>query len=47
MDKIAVFGSSDHARVIYEVLDNIGSNVIAYGTPAKVIRKREVGEKYL
>ncbi|QNF28483.1 acetyltransferase [Metabacillus elymi] len=29
------------------VLNNIDSQVVAYGTPAKVIRYREKGEKYL
>jgi sugar O-acyltransferase (sialic acid O-acetyltransferase NeuD family) len=29
------------------VLSAIGSNVIAYGLPAKVIRSRQVGERYL
>jgi sugar O-acyltransferase (sialic acid O-acetyltransferase NeuD family) len=29
------------------VLKDIDSQVIAYGTPAKVMRKREIGERYL
>ena len=29
------------------VTKNIPDNVLAYGTPAKIIRKREIGEKYL
>lgn len=29
------------------VMNDIGDNVIAYGTPAKVIRKRAIGESYL
>ena len=29
------------------VTKDIPNNVLAYGTPAKIIRKREIGEKYL
>jgi acetyltransferase-like isoleucine patch superfamily enzyme len=29
------------------VINDIGSHVIAYGTPAKVVRNRIQGEKYL
>lgn len=29
------------------IVNNFSDNVIAYGVPAKLIRKREIGEKYL
>ncbi|WP_396633446.1 NeuD/PglB/VioB family sugar acetyltransferase [Maribacter sp. R86514] len=29
------------------VVDHFGNNIVAYGSPAKIIRKRDVGESYL
>ncbi len=37
----ALIGASSYVNI------NIPSNYLAYGTPAKIIRRREVGEKYL
>ncbi|AZN42495.1 acetyltransferase [Paenibacillus albus] len=53
---LSLSGSIIHAKVIGEhtvigagstVLTDMGSNVVAYGTPARIIRIRAIGEKYL